>query len=653
MSHFCRRAIWLLPFVVSASLFSAESKESASTLDAVFSEFIPAAQTSPDFSTPHVFVLTSDDFKASDLSAADVIELSPSVQIQDTGETGSYRSVSVRGASSQQTNIYVDGILLSGAGGEGGYLQQISMADVERIEVYPNSVPLQFSQSAPGGAVNIVRKKSAPNSAELLFEIGSYGHLRTNLTGQLRAQQWSTSAFLEATQAVNNFKFNNTHGTPLYLDDDTLEQRNNAQYEQLAVSLSAAHQQQERQLTLQLDGASHHKNLPHWNNANVENTFYNTQYYSAQASVNWNQWVPNLDSSLRAQSSLKDGHFSNTSGAIGSFVSNSYDALESHRVLHHSALSIPFALVAINNEIHMDQFKLNNDTRGDLLTAQQIGVNNSLGADVFVSTIFTVSSSIRHALYKDTQQQDNASDESKQVSHVSGQLGVRADVESFFLQLNGNQSIRQPSLMERFGNQGTFVGNIELDSEHALGVDASINLATENMAGSAAVFYRTIKQAIAPVYNSQGIGRYINLDSAEFSGIELQGEYRLFPFRLLSSATLQHSVAHSPFALFDQKAVPGYYPISTRQKLEWIAADQLTLDASYLFEAGLFYDRANSSFAPDKHQVDLSIKLKRAPIGVTFLVTNALNRAHLDFSRMPLPGRTFKLTFNYKFGALN
>ena len=138
----CSVSLWSVIFCLFVTTPSAEdlvdasvgaqtdaAQPTANILPTLYSAITPAFSTQPEFSTAQVTVIDASQFAASALSVADVIERAPSVQLQQTGATGSYASVSVRGAPSAQTQIYLDGVLQSNVGGEGGFLQQMSLAD--------------------------------------------------------------------------------------------------------------------------------------------------------------------------------------------------------------------------------------------------------------------------------------------------------------------------------------------------------------------------------------------------------------------------------------------------------------------------------------------------------------------------------------------
>jgi hypothetical protein len=363
------------------------------------------------------------------------------------------------------------------------------------------------------------------------------------------------------------------------------------------------------------------------------------------AGYNHNQWISGIDSSLQWQTSEQRGHFSDPNNLIGVFSNDSRDRLLAHQLLHHSLLTTGIGLVSINNELHADRFSLSDELVGTTLDASRYSASSSVGSEWFFNDQLTLAGTVRHLWYQDI------SDDLSQSNHQFGlQLGSRADFDNKIIQLNAQTSHRAPSLIERFGNLGTFEGNDELESEKALSVDTSIQMSANSKRLSTSLFYRYATDAIAPVYNAQGIGRYINLDSAHYLGLEWQGTMRINPFTLSSSGSWQEGVSLSALSVYNRKRVPGFYPISTHQLLEWQVKENTKFRFKYLFESGLFYDRANSTQAPDKHQIDASISQKIKQFTVTFDAKNLTNQNHLDYSKKTQPGLSYVLSLEYTLG---
>ncbi|HMB30873.1 MAG TPA: TonB-dependent receptor plug domain-containing protein, partial [Desulfohalobiaceae bacterium] len=107
-------------------------------------------------SSPIFFsVINKEQFEGKIVSLAEVIEKEAGVQVRQSGGLGSFSSVSLRGSSSDQVMVFLDGVLLNDASGGGVDLSNISLSDVESIEIYRGITPANFGRSSIGGAINI------------------------------------------------------------------------------------------------------------------------------------------------------------------------------------------------------------------------------------------------------------------------------------------------------------------------------------------------------------------------------------------------------------------------------------------------------------------------------------------------------------------
>jgi outer membrane receptor protein involved in Fe transport len=83
----------------------------------------------------------------------------PGLHVEQRGGEGQFATVTMRGSTSAQVNIYVDGVPQN-IGAEGAVdLSLISLNNVARIEVYRGYVPARFAGAPIGGVINIVTKK--------------------------------------------------------------------------------------------------------------------------------------------------------------------------------------------------------------------------------------------------------------------------------------------------------------------------------------------------------------------------------------------------------------------------------------------------------------------------------------------------------------
>ncbi|MGQ9685084.1 MAG: TonB-dependent receptor domain-containing protein [Thiobacillaceae bacterium] len=98
------------------------------------------------------------------------------IEITQTGGIGTQSSLFLRGANSNQTLILLDGMRIDSATTGATAIDQIMLADIERIEIVRGNVSALYGSSAIGGVIQIFTKKGqgAPGGVVKLG-LGSYG----------------------------------------------------------------------------------------------------------------------------------------------------------------------------------------------------------------------------------------------------------------------------------------------------------------------------------------------------------------------------------------------------------------------------------------------------------------------------------------------
>ena len=130
-----------------------------------------------------IFILNSEDIRLRGIrSAIDAISSSPGVTTKKNGSFGGVGSVRIRGASSSQTLVLVDGVPVNDASSPGGgyNFEYLDTSNIERIEVLRGSQSTLWGSDAIGGVVNIFTKSAEDNSLNILSETGSFGLRKIN-----------------------------------------------------------------------------------------------------------------------------------------------------------------------------------------------------------------------------------------------------------------------------------------------------------------------------------------------------------------------------------------------------------------------------------------------------------------------------------------
>ncbi len=128
----------------------------------------------PSTTPASISVITRDEIALlGALSVADALRVLPELRIKASGGPGSLTTVSIRGSTSTQVLILLDGVPLNRPDQATVDLSTLPIQNVERIEVLRGPFSAIYGSSTLGGVINIVTR-SAPQSL-LSSRIGSYG----------------------------------------------------------------------------------------------------------------------------------------------------------------------------------------------------------------------------------------------------------------------------------------------------------------------------------------------------------------------------------------------------------------------------------------------------------------------------------------------
>jgi iron complex outermembrane receptor protein len=160
-------------------------------------------------------------------SVADVLSESVGVQVRRFGGLGAFSTVSIRGSTPNQVEVYLDNVLLNTNAGLVD-LGNLPLDNVEHIEIYRGFAPLQLGAGSIGGAIHLVTRPAAgvtTNSAS-----ASYGSFDTRKITLYRSQGFDKLGYVvlfNYTESLGDFKFLDDNGTPFNMLDDAIVRRQN------------------------------------------------------------------------------------------------------------------------------------------------------------------------------------------------------------------------------------------------------------------------------------------------------------------------------------------------------------------------------------------------------------------------------------------
>ena len=130
--------------------------------------------------TSAVEVLTEQDFTRRKVKTLlEVLRLSPGVAVFQNGGPGGRANVRIRGGSASQTLVLIDGAIVNSATAGEFNFANLTVDNVEKIEIVRGAQSTLWGADAMGGVVNITTKRGrGPLKAGGFFEYGSFNTLR-------------------------------------------------------------------------------------------------------------------------------------------------------------------------------------------------------------------------------------------------------------------------------------------------------------------------------------------------------------------------------------------------------------------------------------------------------------------------------------------
>ena len=156
-----------------------------------------------------VTVIRPSDYKGEQKTLPELLKQVPGVHVREVNGKGQYTTVSVRGSTSSQVGVFVDGILFNLGGDAAADISTIPVQNVERIEVYRGYIPARFGGTFMGGVINVVTKRPTKSNVQASIGQSSFGGYKGSL--QLDSPLGSGSLMVGANreESDGDFKYKN------------------------------------------------------------------------------------------------------------------------------------------------------------------------------------------------------------------------------------------------------------------------------------------------------------------------------------------------------------------------------------------------------------------------------------------------------------
>ena len=642
----------------------------ADSLNAVLVEAAPILPQTGDVelseTTGASSLITGEALTRPGATLAQVLGREAGTQIRQSGGLGSYSSATLRGSSSDQVMVYLDGLLLNDASGGGFNLSNIELMQAEAIEIYRGATPVQLNTASLGGAINI-RSKTLSGAPYLraTLEAGSFKTQRMGLLAKGGIGPLDTLISLSVRRSDNDFPFRNDHGTSFNANDDFDDHRNNSEVDQSALLLKLG-----RVLTptarqdLSLQYFIKNQNIPDWKNSRSNNAALDTRTVRLQ-------FNHRMDIGLKSPWNTRLGfnishgseEYSDLQSRIG--LGRQHDlwtrnifGLNSYWEKVFDSRTFALSADLRQENYHSDDLlniKPDSQAKRNLLT---LALQESL---FFQEDQWLVTAALRYQQFDDTFKIINTTITENSLHgdfthrQANPQLGVKYQLTpQLSLSSNIGRYDRVPSFFELFGDRGLFIGNDELKPESGTNIDLGLDWHSDKAgallshpSARISLFYSDVNDAISRVYNARGIGKSVNIEGARIYGLEWDIRSNFYrQLQIQFKGTRQNAENRNPIPAFSGKQLPGQAQQSFSLYLDY-QLKNLHFYYEFLSKTQRFYDTANLLPAADQSIHNLGVKYRTKHSELSLAFNNITDDIYEDFNGFPKPGRAIYFTFSY------
>ena len=621
-------------------------------------------------------VITDEKIQGRYADLSSVIENEIGVQVRSFGGLGSFSTAVLRGASSEQVVVYLDGVALNDASSGSFNLSNIAVENIDRIEVYRGVTPIELGGASIGGAINIITKKAEPDSknkqkANVKVSLGNLSIRKLSAEYSASEQRNNLLASAEYLYSDNDYEIPFDNGTQFNTEDDFRVSVNNDQVEQSSVLLKWEHLLDDKtSIDTRLKLFDKDKGIPSKNNSPDVTTSYETQSYDVLGQFTKKDFIKrNIDFNLKLDLYGSDELYDDQLAQLGSLqekisYQNQRTGAQAY-FLFNGLNTEQRILFGASNETFefQDEFLHREKSRND----REILELNFEHRAFFLYRSLVVSLGYRFQEITDSLDYaintfgDNVEQDDQNYSVSDPQLGFRYDVNSSIsMTANIGRYTRIPTFFELFGDQGLFIGNEDLEKETSINSDIGLTYTfinpgywLDDAVMYFGLFHNESDDLIIRSYNGLGTGVSENLSSAVIDGFEYQ--LKLYPSKnwlVNFNMTLLNSVLSSDVNNFDNNSLPGQYGQSyslytSYQGQGWT----LSLQQSYKRE--MYFERGNDHDGQNIYTADLSILKRWKQQSIEFQVMNLTDENHIQFNSRPLPGAIYLITCQYYFNEVN
>ncbi len=415
------------------------------------------------------------------VGVADVLSSYPSVQFARNGGAGNTTSLFIRGANTNQTAVYVDGVRIESQSGSGGFTwQTLPLAQIDRIEILRGPAAAIYGSDAIGGVVQVfTRRGEGAFQPYAGVGAGTYNTYQVNagFTGAQAQWDYAVGATKEKSQGFNVKQGNNS-------DIDGYD--SHSETARLGLQINKDHKLEATLLQSRMDAQ--------YDSSSVEDD-HNVETIQTTG-LNWTaQWTPGYQSKLLLTRSRYD------------YITQPGSKYATNTVLRNYVFQNDYSM-----DIH--RFQANLERREDALdntSTTPAGTERSQNALALGYGLMLEQHSLQLNARHDTD--SDFGDKNTAQAAYAYELN-----DAWQLRASAGSAFRAPTLFQRFYKYG---GNAGLEPESSDNIEAGLKYAYQNDSLSLVAYRNRISNLIDYFYATGECNCYENIDHARLQGLTL------------------------------------------------------------------------------------------------------------------------------------
>lgn len=589
-----------------------------------------------------VTVLSREDIEAAPVqSVNDLLKLAIGVDVRQKGPLGAGTDVGIRGGTSEQVAILLNGINICDAQTAHNVFDiPVDLSEIERIEVLEGPAGKVYGTSSLLGAINIVTKAAARTSLTARMESGSYGYLSTGLRGNVARDNWNNQLSFSATRSDG---YSRSGAGNLNADYRTLKSFYQGTYQDAWVDVKW-----HAGMSLRDFGANTFYGVK-WDNQ-FEHTFKTFTAIQAEnkqgkfhlrPSVYWNRGMDRFEL-FRGEPNKYPFNY-HRADVYGVNLNAYFDWVGGRTAFGAELRHEDLISTVLGNKLDIPELVHGTNrmyTNGVQRTNTQFVLEHNVLLDRFTLSAGLIA-------VKNSQANMNMR------VYPGVDMSYRVG-DAFKLYASYNTSLRMPSMTELFYSVGGHKPNPHLQPEELSAVEGGVKLHNAYVSAKAAVYYNHYRNQIDWIQDgtrdekNELVWKSVNFGVINSLGAESSFDFnflRILPSqRFLKRVSLGYSFINQDHK--EEKGIVSKYVLEYL-KHKFVADAQmhltgkldLGLSCRYLDRMGSYKDRVEVAHSYKPYSVvDARLSWNESNWKAYLNANNVLNKTYMDAGNVPQPG---------------